>query len=68
MARDGVSLEIALAGFADFAGADVVLSHVRDVIGLVCHNNAYIPLYVCVGLPVLSVFDKIVYHGRVGEC
>ena len=30
LARDGVSLEIALAGFADFAGADVILSHGRD--------------------------------------
>lgn len=30
VARDGVSLKIALAGFADFAGADVVLSHGRD--------------------------------------
>ena len=30
VARDGVSLEIALAGFADFADADVILSHGRD--------------------------------------
>lgn len=28
--RDGMSLENALAGFADFAGGDVILSHGRD--------------------------------------